>query len=406
MKIPSAGTPIGINDIIKASLLPFIKRQNPPVANMEGALKDILNTKYCFLVNSGTTAFYIILKVLKKLGGNNNSQKEVILPAYTAPSLVLPIKKLGLSYKLVDMSIKTFNMDEDLLDKMLSPKTLAVLAVHLFGLPCSIEKLAILRKNTGTNFHIIEDAASSFGTQKNNGLYTGTEGDSGFLSFNRGKNLSTIAGGAIITNNKDIGMEVKREIDALDQPAISKKIKIYIEGLGLSLAVRPWFYTSFYPFISRFKHTNLHEDFESYKYTFFQGALGLSLLGKKENIFIERKNKGYYIYNSLKEIPGIRLPYIPDSFRVIFNQFPLIIEDPLKRDILFKKIVKAGIEVTTLYDKPIHKIYPYSSLEDSEDPFPNATYMSKRLLLIPVHPLIREKDLKRVIEIIYTELHK
>jgi dTDP-4-amino-4,6-dideoxygalactose transaminase len=94
----------------------------------------MLGVKYCFTANSGTTAFYIILNALKKL----SDKKEVLLPAYTAPSLILPIRKAGLNYRLVDISLDTFNMDV--------AKTLASIStihgrsfVHMFGIPMNIK---------------------------------------------------------------------------------------------------------------------------------------------------------------------------------------------------------------------------------------------------------------------------
>lgn len=293
-------------------------------------------------------------------------------------------------------------MDEEELIKSLNQNTLAVLSVHLFGLPSPIERLMSLKKKMG--FHVIEDAASSFGTRDRKGFHSGTRGDVGFLSFNRGKNISTVRGGAIITNDDNLAIEFKKEVEALPEPDINKRLRIYIDGIGLSLAVRPWFYTIFYPLVSQFKKTTLHENFESFRYTSFQIGLGLSLLEKAEDIFQEREDKGKYLYNALKGLKELRVPSIPDGWRVVFNQFPIIVHDTLKRDILIERVLKAGIEATTLYDKPIHRIYEddfQSQIKSgTDDPFPNATFMAERLLLIPTHPFIGKKDLEKIVEII------
>lgn len=428
MKIPSAGTPIGVKDLLRA-FSAGLKTQDPR-KDMEEALKRLIGVKHSFLVNSGTTAFYLILKALLKTQDSRlkTPKTEIILPAYTAPSLVLPIKKLGLSYRLVDVSLETFNMDEEAMIRSLRPETLAVLPVHLFGLPSPIERLIALRD--GMEFYIIEDSASSFGTKDMNGSHSGTRGDVGFFSFNRGKNISTVRGGAIITDDDNLSIELKREVDALPEPDFKRRIRIYLEGIGLSLAVRPWFYTIFYPLVSRFKKTSLHSDFESYRYTSFQSALGISLFERAEQIFETREDKGHYLYDALKGIKGVTVPSIPDGWRVVFNQFPIIVDDPLKRDTLIERIFEEGIEATTLYDEPIHRTYKddfletrdksqessiiensllvthHSSLKIGSDPFPNATYMAKRLLLIPTHHFIPKSYLTRVVEIIRSELSK
>lgn len=182
-----------------------------------------------------------------------------------------------------------------------------------------------------------------------------------------------------------------------------ERVKIYLEGVALSFAVRPWFYTLFHPIISRFKKKELHKDFKIYRYLPFQANLGISLLKRGTEIFEKREKNALYLYEGLKGTPGILLPSIPRGFRIVFNQFPVLIRDPKKREILVKRLIKKGIEVTTLYKDPIHRIYPYD-YKGLDDPFPNATYISNRLLLIPVHPFIGERELERVVKTIKEEL--
>ena len=382
--IPSAGTPITISDI----LLSILKK-----TDLGDSLKRLLDAKHTYLVNSGTTAFYIILSALKKLSG----KEEIILPAYTAPSLILPIKKAGLKYRLVDVSLETFNMDIDKTIEAISENTLAVLCIHMYGLPADIEK--ILENKNGA--YVVEDAASSFGTRKDC-RFTGTFGDIGFISFNRGKNLSTVAGGLIATDAPALAAATKEEIKQLQYPGISTRIKMYFKAVGLSYAVRPWFYSILRRFVSKFKYTELHQDFESYQYTRFQESLGGLLLNRNEKIFNKIEDNGLFLINGLKDIDGIIIPRLPDGWRVVFNQFPLLVEDEKRRDIVFENIIKTGVEATKLYDKPIHRIY--NNLTNGNDPFPNATYMSKRLILIPTHPYIEEKDMDKVIKSIKESL--
>lgn len=374
--IPSAGTPIKIKDILKAVFFP---------CDFEDEIKKKLGVKYAFMVNSGTTALYLILLALKKL----SSKREVILPAYTAPSLILPIKKAGLEYRLVDVSLDTFNMDTEKLAEAISDNTLAVLFIHMFGIPVEMEK----SKNLQGVF-TIEDAASSFGTRKGE-KFTGTFCDIGFVSFNRGKNLSTVAGGVILTDNLQLANVVKKEIAALSHPSFSSKVKIFLKALGLSYAVRPWFYTIFRHVVSGFKYTSLHDDFASNHYTKFQGSLGCSLLKRTEAIFLDREEKGRLLYNGLKHLSGIKLPILPDGWSVVCNQFPFLVENAEKRINILNTIIKTGVEATTLYDKPIHKIY-----ENSSNNYPNAEYMAERLILIPTHHYMTIKCLYKLLDVI------
>ena len=125
----------------------------------------------------------------------------------------------------------------------------------------------------------------------------------------------------------------------------------------------------------------------------FQRALGCSLLKRSEEIFIDREDKGKLLHDAFIHVKGIRCPIIPNSWRVVFNQFPIIVEDAEKRMKVYDAINSTGLESTILYDKPIHWIYSNGS-----ESFPNAEYISERLVLIPVHHYVNSVALYMVIE--------
>lgn len=380
MKIPSAGTPIKMKDLMEAYTYS---------CDFEGELKKMLRVKYSFAVNSGTTAFYIILNALKKL----SNKEEVLLPAYTAPSLILPIRKAGLKYRLVDISLNTFNMDIQKASASISKNTLAILFIHMFGIPIDIVKARDIKE-----VFIIEDAASSFGTRKGK-RFSSTFGDIGFISFNRGKNLSTVSSGIIVTDNDTLARAIHGEIEKLPFADLLTKAKISLKALALSFAVRPWFYTIFRQGISIFKYTTLHKDFDSLHYTAFQGSLGCSLLKRSQEMFLGREEKGKMLYDELKNIKGIRLPAIPEGWHTVFNQFPLLVEEAEKRKPVMEAVINAGVETTTLYEKPIHKIYDDFTKSNPEG-YPNAEYLAERLVLIPVHHYVTVRSLYKSIEAI------
>lgn len=372
--IPSAGTPVRVSEIIRSAVFP---------ADLEEAIQRMLGVKYAFAVNSGTTAFYMILRALRRV----SDRDEVILPAYTAPSLTLPIKKAGLNYRLVDISPYTFNMDIKSASAAISDRTLAVLCVHMFGIPVEIGKV---EAPEGTE--VIEDAASSFGTRMGNRL-TGTLGDTGFISFNRGKNLSTVTGGIIVTDNDRMADLVRDETGNLPTRRFPDRTRIFLKALALSYAVRPWCYTLLKRAISRFKYTTIHEDFESFRHTAFQGALGRILLKRADELFRDREEKGRLLYDALGNTSGIRCPDLPAGWRIAFNQFPFIVEDASKRMRVLEAVTGTGLEATMLYDRPIHKIYG-----NGNESHPHAEYMADRLVLIPVHHYVEAESLHRAID--------
>jgi len=110
-KISTTAVPIPISDVVRGLFLWVARRRT--IEEFEEKFSRYLGVKNAFLVNSGTTAFYLIIKAFSHF----SPRKEVILPAYTVPTLCLPIWKAGLKPVLVDVSLDTFNLDSSRLDR-------------------------------------------------------------------------------------------------------------------------------------------------------------------------------------------------------------------------------------------------------------------------------------------------
>jgi perosamine synthetase len=392
MTIPSVGTPVGCKDILSGLF------STKACGDFTRSIANQTKRKHVLLANSGTTAYFLILKALQRL----SDKREVILPAYTAPSLILPIKKAGLVPRLCDIDLHTFNMNLAVLPKVVSDDTLAVTIVHMFGLPQWFESSAHEAELCKSSF-IIEDLASAQGSMLY-GRRVGSFGDVSFVSFNRGKNFSTLSGGALATDRYDIYSYVMDEGKRyLRELAFMAKIGIVLKAIALSFAVRPWFYTIFRSFIAQFKYQGLHHDFAIHAYTRFQAGMGYSALKRAQLIFEKRFQNGLHIHRELSNIDGITIPAIPDGSIPAFNQFPLLIEDPSKRDIILDALIKGGIEATILYPQPIHEVYDLG-YNRKKDPFPNATHLARRLILIPTHPYVKKRHLNRAVDIIHRYL--
>jgi dTDP-4-amino-4,6-dideoxygalactose transaminase len=390
--IPSVGTPVGFKDIVNGLL------SCGSLEKFAETIGEHTKRKHILLANSGTTAYFLILKALQRL----SDKREVILPAYTAPSLILPIQKAGLIPRLCDIDLKTFNMDLSALYKIVSNDTLAVTIVHMFGLPQWFTSAAQEDALSKSSF-IIEDLASAQGSTVY-GRTAGSFGDVSFVSFNRGKNFSTLSGGAVITDREDIfrlAMEEGKRY--LHEPSLWSKIEIIFKAIALSLAVRPWFYTMFRSFISQFKYQGLHHDFALHAYTTFQAGMGNSSFQKAHFIFKKRFENGLKLHRALAGLDGITIPAIPDGSIPVFNQFPFLVDNPSKRDTILHALIRGGIEATFLYPCPIHEAYDLG-YDRAKDPFPHATYLSRRLILIPTHPYVKKRHLDRAVDIIHRNL--
>jgi len=345
-----------------------------------------LNKKHVFFVNSGLASFFVIIKSLKEIFG----KKEVILPAYTAGSLIVAIKKAGLKPVLCDISMDDFNMDVNLLPDVISQDTLCILGVHMFGI---VSKGLTGIKDKGSDVYLIEDCAQSLGS-KINGQVVGNVGDVSFFSFNRGKNLPTYAGGAIATNDEQLAGKLTAEIEAMKGQSFTEKFSILFKILALSLVVRPWIYGLVCPLLSRFREVAPAEDIEVKKYTDFQVKIALALLKNIDKLSNTRYENGMKLISGLKDIDGVIVPKIAQDTQPAFNRLPIVFKDLGKKKRVELALRQAGIETSGLYFKPLHHMFDLGYKKES---FPQAVYLAEHLLTLPVHPLLTDRDLENII---------
>lgn len=391
--VPVAGVPISFVDLFKS-----ITSKNT-IEQFAEQIKQLFGVKHCFFVNSGTTAFYIILQTLKKLYPSRN---EVIIPACTAVSMGTALKKSGVIVKLIDISLDDFMMSMSAVGSNVSPNTLCIVPTHMFGIPCDIHRL---KKIVGTEMPpvIVEDFAQAAGSKieyqksniKNQNESAGTFGDIGFFSLARGKNFTTYTGGCLITNNHLIASEIKKEIDSLPQQSFRNTISTGLKIFILSQAVKPIFYGLLYPLLSKFKNIPVPEDFVSTQYSNLQARFGSTIFNHFESFSEKRFQNGIRLIKELSSVSGIVLPRINEKSRPAFNRLPLLFKDLTFREKIEIKLLANGIETSQFHLYPLHHIFDFGYKKEE---FPNTVYLSEHLLTLPVHPLVTEKDLKTIVE--------
>ena len=385
-KVPIVGNPIGIKDL-SVGFLSLLRRAYQ--IELSNKISELLNTKYVYFTNSGTSSFYTVLQTLKDEQDNN----EVILPAYTASSLIIAIQKAGLKPVLCDISLGDFNIDAHLLSDLVSKHTLCILSAHMFGI---VDSELWRFKERFPDIFIVEDCAQSLGSETN-GAFVGNLADISIFSFNRGKNLPTYGGGCIVTNSEKIANKIITQNRKIQKQSLSQRIFIPFKILALSLAVRPLIYGLCSPILSQFKDVTPPTDFEVKKYTDFQAAVALSLLDNIEKFSKKRYLNGVRLVEGLKDIEGIALPEISENTQPAFNRFPIVFNDLKKMERAEKELDRTGVDTSRMYLKPLHHIF---NLGYKQEDFPIANHFAERLLTLPAHPLLTDIQLEEMIRTI------
>lgn len=174
----------------------------PAVTSFETAFADYLGIKHCIAVNSGTSALHLALLALE-VGPND----EVICPSWTFIASIEAILYTGAKPVLVDSDIGTYNISPSAVREAITPRTKAIMPVHIYGRPAAMDELTNIARENG--IAIVEDAAQAHGAIYR-GSYCGAIGEIGCFSFYPSKNLGAYGeGGAVTTNNDELAYHVR-----------------------------------------------------------------------------------------------------------------------------------------------------------------------------------------------------
>jgi len=195
------------------------------IKEWEEIFAHYLGVRYAIAVNSGRTGMKFILRSLELNRGD-----EVIIPAYTLVDLVGIIQSLGLTVVPADIDSKTFNINPDSIIKKITARTKVILATHIFGMPCQIDRILDIARPR--SIFVIEDCAHSIGAEFK-GRKTGSFGDASFFSFETIKPINTYGGGMVTTNDERLAQNVRKAVVHYEGQAkapVKKIISAFIEN--------------------------------------------------------------------------------------------------------------------------------------------------------------------------------
>jgi len=315
----------------------------------------------------------------------------VVLPAYTAGSLVVAVKKAGFKPVLCDISLDDFNADLTSLRKAVCDNTLAVVVVHMFGIPVSYTDT--LKASLPGHVFLIEDCCQAMGSRIKD-KPVGSLADIGFFSFNRGKNLPANNGGCIIIRNGSLEEPARMAMKNVPASGKMEWAGAFLKTVLFMLGTNPFVYGSGHALASGFKETAPPQDLTAQALGNFQSGLGLRSLRKSDALFMARYRNGMVLLQGLAGVSGLKLPAIGPNLLSVFNRLPILIEneDSLKaiQNILWRR----GIGSSAMYVRPLHHMF---DLGYKRDDFPNACYLANHLLTLPVHPNVRDNHIQAMI---------
>jgi len=385
--IPPVIVPITIDEIFNAFKTSITNNQTK-ITEFEQNISKYIGCKNCILTYSGRTALYVLLKAhgLKK-------NDEIIMPAYMCETVSQLLVDMGFRLNFVDIEKDTYNISINDLNEKVNKNSRAIIAVHMFGNPCDMK--GIIEIANDHNLIVIEDAAQAMGAEYN-GRKVGAIGDSGFFSFGRGKPITAMEGGAIVTNDDRIAEKSREIISSFEKQKIKERISIIFKLLGYSSLRNRVIYRLIHKYV---RNENIRKDINisnlRFKFSHTQASIGMIQLSKLDEFNRVRVENARFLRGHLKGTEGINLPIVLSNTKPIYLRFPIRVDTESKRDKLMSKLKKLGIESSVVY--PVTLPYIYSM---NPDKYANAEEVVRKMLALPTHPLVRKEDLEKMVDTI------
>ena len=326
---------------------------------LEAALAEYLKVPYISLFTNGTLPLLTALQALRITG-------EVITTPYSFVATTHALWWNGIKPVFVDIDPSTGNIDPQKIEAAITPRTTAILPVHVYGKPCDTEAIQAIADKYGLK--VIYDAAHAFGVEVN-GESLLNAGDMSTLSFHATKVFNTIEGGAMVMHDE----KTKQRIDYLKNFGFANEVEVVGPGIN----------------------SKMDE---------IRSAYGLLNLKQVDAAIAARQKVAVAYREALRNVDGISFWDDMPGVRHNYSYFPIFVDAKkygMTRDELYIKMKDQGVWGRRYFYPLISEFSTYRGLESSRpENLPNAHRMADTVICLPMHHALREEELNRIIDCI------
>lgn len=362
---------------------------------LEQAVSTYIGVDDAVAVPSGRAGFRFLFDSLDIEPGG-----EVICSAFGYPVVPFIVKSMGYDLKFVDCEMTTLGMDPALLAEACSDRTQAVIATHLYGVPCQIQEIADICRSH--NAKLIEDCAHCYGAESN-GKKVGSFGDAGCFSFETSKVINTMGGGVVTLSDKAVGERLRKL--AAEEPrngfkwlarrlskttfeaAVTNRL-LFNLGVYQALRVASSADSDEDRFASGYQGDEVSLKGKMGRYTNYQARLGLRQLQTIEARNQRRTNNAERLVSQLDGKIPLQKPMATGAGN--YANFMLVSVLASRLSELAAALLKKGVDSKHLYMRDCSRMF------DGQQPFPNAARAEKEVLHIPAYPEMSAADVDRV----------
>lgn len=347
--IPAAQPIIGdderqaVDRVLQSGML----AQGPEVKAFEDEFSEIVDKRHCIAVNSGTSALHMAFVAAGIRQGD-----EVIVPSFSFAATANAVRLAGATPVFADVEQDYFNLSPSAVEAAITPRTRAIMPVHLYGHPAAMTELtAICQRH---NLLLFEDAAQAHAASLN-GVPVGAFGVAGSFSFYPTKNMTSGEGGMVTTGCDHIA----RQLRLLRNQGMERRYENEVIGFNTRM-------------------TDIH------------AAIGRVQLKKLAGWTKQRQDNAQFLSNN---ISGVVTPPTASGAIHVFHQYTIRVVDQ-DRDKFAEELVKRGVGCGVYYPTPIHRLPSFGLTID----LPVTEQVALQCLSLPVHPSLSKKDLETIVE--------
>ena len=326
---------------------------------LEAALAEYLKVPYVSLFTNGTLPLLTALQAMRITG-------EVITTPYSFVATTHALWWNGIKPVFVDIDPSTGNIDPEKIEAVITPRTTAILPVHVYGKPCDTEAIQAIADKYGLK--VIYDAAHAFGVEVN-GESILNAGDMSTLSFHATKVFNTIEGGAMVMHDE----KTKKRIDYLKNFGFANEVEVVGPGIN----------------------SKMDE---------IRSAYGLLNLKQVDAAIAARQKVAVAYREALRNVDGISFWDDMPGVRHNYSYFPIFVDAKkygMTRDKLYMKMKDQGVWGRRYFYPLISEFSTYRGLESSRpENLPNAHMIADTVICLPMHHALREEEINRIIDCI------
>lgn len=363
-----------------------LSRRGTAEKELCGRLRDLYRVKHAFVLDSGRAALFAVLKAHDRPGG-------VLMPAYTCIVVPEAVRNAGYRPLFADIDGRTLQASGADLARALTQDTTAVLATHLFGVPCDID--GIERLGRDHKLLVIEDAAPALGLESR-GRPLRCFGDATVISFDATKVVSGEKGGALLTDDDELAAKIGRLLETAARPRW--RWLSFVRAAARKAATRRRLYPLVLAGYRRLGRETMYEVAAPgqdgpkdllRRASGFSSALALIQLDRLPENLARRRRIAEIYARKLQNLPALRLPAVDPASSASWIQFPVLVDD--KRG-FYRYMQIRGVDLSWSYRYSCPVTYGLGG-------FPNALRAAETVLGLPTYPSLTDDEARRIAEI-------